>query len=45
MDFNSILNEIGYEWLKKMNNPLAAIKIFEFGIGYKFQNSLKSFPP
>ena len=32
MDFNSIINMIGYEWFKYKSNPEAAIKIFEYGI-------------
>jgi len=31
MDFNSIINSIGYEWLKDKNNATAAIQIFEYG--------------
>lgn len=32
MDFNSIVNSIGYEWLNQLKNPEAAIKIFKYGI-------------
>lgn len=32
MDFNSIVNIIGYEWLNEKKNPDAAIKVFTYGI-------------
>ncbi len=32
MDFNSIVNSIGYEWLNEMNDPITAIKIFQYGV-------------
>jgi hypothetical protein len=32
MDFNSIVNIIGYEWLNDKKNPDAAIKVFTYGI-------------
>lgn len=32
MDFNTIINMIGYEWLNEKDNAKAAIKIFEYGI-------------
>lgn len=31
MDFNSIVNVIGYEWLNEKENPVAAIKVFKYG--------------
>ncbi|MDV7140431.1 hypothetical protein R3X28_16180 [Maribacter sp. TH_r10] len=31
MGFNSIINMIGYEWLKDRKNTKAAIKVFEYG--------------
>jgi CubicO group peptidase (beta-lactamase class C family) len=32
MDFNTTVNVIGYEWLREMHNPTAAIKVFTYGI-------------
>lgn len=32
MEFNSIINSIGYEWLYVMQNPAAAIKVFKYGV-------------
>lgn len=32
MDFNSIVNMVGYEWLNDGNNPDAAIKVFQYGL-------------
>ncbi|WP_020535542.1 hypothetical protein [Lewinella cohaerens] len=31
MDFNYVINIIGYEWLQEIKNPMAAIKIFQYG--------------
>lgn len=39
MGFGNIINEIGYEWLNDKNNPIGAIRVFEYGIKLMPNNS------